>query len=370
MATAMGKGKKIRLGILFGGKSVEHEVSLTSAASVISALDPNNFAITVIGITKSGKLAGRAEIAKMLPPHVLSRVDVYCKSDILRLRSDSKSGFDQSGKSVPEIIFPLLHGPNGEDGTIQGLLEMAGIPYIGCGVLASAAGMDKDMMKRLFQQAGLPGVPYCVVYEQDLNGNLSALRRSAERQFGYPMFSKPANLGSSVGICKIHDAKEFEQAVRFSAQYDSKLIIEKGIDARELECGILGNGNPKASVVGEVHPSREFYDYTDKYESPDSSVEIPAQISRKAAAEVRDIAVRAFRAIDGSGLARVDFFLERDSGKVWLNEINTMPGFTPISMYPKLWEASGMPFKELVQNLVSLGLERFRERSKKKSSWI
>jgi D-alanine-D-alanine ligase len=370
MATAIVKGNKIRIGILLGGKSVEHEVSLTSAASVINALDADNFAITVIGITKSGKLAGKAEIARMLPPHVLSRVDVYCKSDILRFRSDSTSGIDQNGKSIPEIIFPLLHGQNGEDGTIQGLLEVAGIPYIGCGVLASAAGMDKDVMKRLFQQAGLPGIPYHVVYEQDLNGNLSALRKSVEREFGYPMFSKPANLGSSVGICKIHNAGEFEQAIRFSAQYDSKLLIEKGIDARELECGILGNGDPKASVVGEVHPSREFYDYADKYESPESGVEIPAQISRKIADEVRDIAVRAFEAIDGSGLARVDFFLGRDSGKVWINEINTMPGFTPISMYPKLWEASGVPFKELVQKLVYLGLERFRERGKKKTTWV
>jgi D-alanine-D-alanine ligase len=369
MAMAMVKGKKIRLGILFGGKSVEHEVSLTSAASVISALDPDDFAITVIGITKSGKLAGKAEIAGMLPPHVLRRVDVYCKPDILRLKSDLKSGLNQAGKSVPEIVFPLLHGPNGEDGTIQGLLEMAGIPYIGCGVLASAAGMDKDVMKRLFQQAGLPGVPYCVVHARDLNGNLRALRKSAERQLGYPMFCKPANLGSSVGICKIHMAKEFEKAIRFSARYDGKIIIEKGIDARELECGILGNGDPKASIVGEVHPSREFYDYTDKYESPDSRVEIPAQIAGKIADEVRNIALSAFKAINGSGLARVDFFLERNSGKVWLNEINTMPGFTPISMYPKLWEASGILFEELIRILVFLGLERFRERSEKITSW-
>jgi D-alanine-D-alanine ligase len=369
MAMAMGKGKKIKIGILFGGKSVEHEVSLTSAASVISALDPKDFAIAVIGITKFGKLAGKAEIARMLPPQVLRRVHLYSKSDILRLRSDSRAGFDRAGRSVPEIIFPLLHGPNGEDGTIQGLLELAGVPYIGCGVLASAAGMDKDVMKRLFLQAGLPSVPYCLVQAQDLNGNLSFLRKSTERRLGYPMFSKPANLGSSVGICKIHSAREFEKAIRFSAQYDSKIIIEKGIDARELECGILGNGDPKASVVGEVHPSRDFYDYTDKYESSDSSVEIPAQITPKIAEEVRDIAVRAFKAIDGSGLARVDFFLERGSGKVWLNEINTMPGFTPISMYPKLWEASGVPFGKLVQTLVFLGFERFRERSKMKTTW-
>ena len=370
MATAMGKGKRIRLGILFGGKSVEHEVSLTSAASVISALDPSEFAVTVIGITKSGKLAGKAEAAKMLPPHVLSRVELYGKSDILRIKSNLHSRSDRTGKPVPEIIFPLLHGPNGEDGTIQGLLEIAGIPYIGCGVLASAAGMDKDVMKRLFQQAGLPAVPYCVAHGEDLNGDLSSLRKSAERQFGYPMFSKPANLGSSVGICKIHEAREFEKAIRFSAQYDGKIIIERGIDARELECGILGNREPKASVVGEVHTSREFYDYTDKYEICESSVEIPAQVAPKIAHEIRDIAVRAFKAIDGSGLARVDFFLERNSDRIWLNEINTMPGFTPISMYPKLWEASGVPFKELVQTLVSLGFERFVERSTKKTTWI
>jgi len=368
MGTAMGKRKIIRLGILFGGKSVEHEVSLSSASSVISALDSKDFAITVIGITKSGKLAGRAEMTRMLPPHLLGRVDVFCKSDILGFKSELSPYSTKTGKSIPEIIFPLLHGPNGEDGTIQGLLEMAGIPYIGCGVLASAVGMDKDVMKRLFLQAGLPGVPYCVAHERDLKGDLSTLRKAAERQFGYPMFSKPANLGSSVGICKIRMAREFEKAVRFSAQYDRKIIIEKGIDARELECGILGNGDAKASVVGEVHPSREFYDYMDKYESHESSIEIPAQVECQIADEARDIAVRAFKSIDGSGLARVDFFLERTSNKVWLNEINTMPGFTPISMYPKLWEASGVPFKELIRTLVSLGFERFCERNEKKSS--
>jgi D-alanine-D-alanine ligase len=369
MATLMEKRKRIRLGILFGGKSVEHEVSLTSAASVISALDPDDFEISVIGITKSGELADKAYVARMLPSPVLSRVNICCKSNLLHLRSNSKPGSKHSGKSAPEIVFPLLHGQNGEDGTIQGLLEVAGIPYIGCGVLASAAGMDKDVMKRLFVQAGLPGVPYRVVNTRDLDGNLNILCKSMEKQLGYPMFSKPANLGSSVGICKIHNAKEFEKAIRFSAQFDSKLVIEKGVDARELECAILGNADPKASVVGEVHPSREFYDYTDKYESSDSRVEIPAQISEKVASEVRKIAVRAFEAINGSGLARVDFFLERNSGKVWLNEINTMPGFTPISMYPKLWEASGVPFKKLVKTLVSLGFERFHERNQMKTSW-
>jgi D-alanine-D-alanine ligase len=372
-ARIMEKNHKTKLGIIFGGKSGEHEVSLTSAASVIRALDPKEYEITVIGITKQGKLASTAEVCGMLPANVLDRVVPMGALDggdsKNRLLSSISSDDGDSG-SAPQIFFPLLHGPYGEDGTIQGLLEVAGLPYIGCGVLASAVGMDKDVMKRLFLQAGLPVAPYLTVDSASLPKEFEAVKKAVAGELGYPVFSKPANLGSSVGVCKIHAEEEFEEAVRFSAQFDHKILIEKGIDARELECAILGNREPRASVVGEVIPAHEFYDYDAKYISPDSRLEIPAQIPETMACGVRDIAMCAFKTIDGSGLARVDFFLERGTGKIWLNEINTMPGFTPISMYAKLWAATGTDFQALVRRLVELGLERYRERNELKVSQV
>ncbi len=240
---------------------------------------------------------------------------------------------EAAGDSSPEIIFPLLHGPYGEDGTIQGLLEMAGVPYVGCGVLASAVGMDKDVMKRLFVQAGLPVPPFTVVRSRDLPALLGEARHAVEAQFPYPVFSKPANLGSSVGVRKIHGPAEFDDAVMYSAQFDSKVLVEQGINAREFECAILGNDDAGVSVVGEVIPAHEFYDYEAKYVSSESRLVIPAGIAPEKSEQIRDVTLRAFRAIDGSGLARVDFFMDRETGDVWLNEINTMPGFTPISMY-------------------------------------
>jgi D-alanine-D-alanine ligase len=367
----MAADRKIRLGIIFGGRSGEHEVSITSAASVINALDPEDFEITAIGITKTGRLANTEEMRAMLPAGVQSRIllspalegaasGMTVLSDLPPQRRDSRR--------FPQIFFPLLHGPYGEDGTIQGLLEIAGLPYIGCGVLASAVGMDKDIMKRLFLQAGLPVAAYQAVFTRDLEKDMASLKCSTAQALGYPMFSKPANLGSSVGICKIHDESEFEGALRCSAQYDRKILIEKGIDGREMECAILGNDMPQASVVGEVFSAHEFYDYDAKYRNPDSRTEIPARIEDSKAEEIRELALRSFKAIDGAGLARVDFFLERDSGKVWINEINTMPGFTPISMYTKLWAASGVPFEQLVRRLVQLGEERFRARMEQKIS--
>jgi D-alanine-D-alanine ligase len=367
----MAKHQKIRLGIVFGGRSGEHEVSLTSAASVINALDPDEFEITAIGITKTGKIANAVEMREMLPPTVLSRVllrpALEANSSELRITS-GRNEAPEDMQRAPKIFFPLLHGPYGEDGTIQGLFEMAGLPYIGCGVLASAVGMDKDVMKRLFAQSGLPVVPFRTVLKHNLAKNMESLRDSAAREFGYPMFSKPANLGSSVGICKIHDEKEFADAVNYAAQFDRKILIEKGIDGRELECAILGNDDPQASVVGEVISAHEFYDYEAKYANPASIVDIPAQIDDQKASEIRNLAARAFRVIDGSGLARVDFFLERNTGKVLISEINTMPGFTPISMYTKLWSASGVPYEELVRRLVRFGEERFQERKEQRIS--
>ncbi len=363
--------RKIRLGILFGGKSGEHEVSLTSAASVISALNPDRFEITAIAITKEGKLASVEEVKNMLPAHLFARIaagDALESDDAGIAVRAAPPPREAASRNSPEVIFPLLHGPCGEDGTIQGLLEIAGLPYIGCGVLASAVGMDKDIMKRLFIQAGLPVLPFKVFMSRDLIGNTESARRIVEEEFGYPVFSKPANLGSSVGVRKIHSAAEFAEAVEYAAQFDRKILVEKGIDARELECAVLGNDYPRASGVGEVRPAREFYDYRAKYNDPESRVEIPAPISREQADEVRKIAVCAFQCIDGSGLARVDFFLERKSGVIWLNEINTMPGFTPISMYPKLWEASGLSFSELVGELAQLAWERHGERMARRVS--
>ena len=361
------------MGIIFGGKSGEHEVSLTSAASVIRALDPGEYEITVIGITKQGKLASAAEACGMLPANVLDRVIPFGAPNSgdpeMRLISSISSGNGDSG-TAPEIFFPLLHGPYGEDGTIQGLLEVAGLPYIGCGVLASAVGMDKDVMKRLFVHAALPVAPYLVVDSASLAKEFEAVREAVGRNLGFPVFSKPANLGSSVGVCKIHGEDEFEKSVHYSAQFDHKILIEKGIDAREVECAILGNREPQASVVGEVIPAHEFYDYDAKYISPESRLEIPARIPEAAAREVRDIAVRAFQIIGGSGLARVDFFLERHTGKIWLNEINTMPGFTPISMYAKLWAATGTDFPALVRRLIELGFERYREKNELRISQV
>jgi D-alanine-D-alanine ligase len=367
----MTKSRRTRLCIVFGGRSGEHEVSLKSAASVISALDPEEYEITVVGITKAGKLASASEMSKMLPAQLLQHVRhspaIEAKSSEMRVQSSAPDGRENS-HGAPQIIFPLLHGPYGEDGTIQGLFEIAGLPYVGCGVLASAVGMDKDVMKRLFLQAELPVAPFRTVFSHDMAKNLATWKRLLSREFGYPMFSKPANLGSSVGVCKIHSEKEFEEALRYSAQFDRKILIEKGIDGRELECAILGNEEPQASVVGEVVSAHEYYDYDAKYLSPDSRLEIPARIDGMKSEEIRNLALQSFTTIDGAGLARVDFFLEHTTGKVWINEINTMPGFTPISMYAKLWAASGVSFEALVRRLVRLGEERFQKKSEQRIS--
>ena len=370
------KDGKIRLGILFGGRSAEHDVSLVSAASVMEALlGREEFEITAIGITRDGKPAGAGELRAMLPDGLYERVRPRASieaagSDTAKTAPNTvdvlSKCLGESG-SRPEIIFPLLHGTYGEDGTIQGLLEIADIPYVGCGVLASAVAMDKDVAKRLLAGEGLPVTPWITVNARDIAANLTGIRLAAEKAFGYPMFSKPANLGSSVGVHKIHDKTEFDAALRDSAQYDRKVLIEEGIDAREIECAILGNDTPAASVTGEVISAGEFYDYDAKYVRNESRLEIPADIGGEKAEEIRTLAIRAFQAIDGAGLARVDFFLDKGTGKIWINEINTMPGFTPISMYSKLWAASGVPFPELVSRLIRLGKERFEEKSARKT---
>jgi D-alanine-D-alanine ligase len=268
-----------------------------------------------------------------------------------------------------DVIFPVLHGTFGEDGTVQGLLELAGIPYVGAGVLGSAAGMDKDVMKRLFRDAGLPVVEWITVLRSEWEQFPVRVLRRVRNEIGFPLFVKPANLGSSVGISKARSARELEGAMNLAASFDRKIIVERGIEAREIECAVLGNEKPEASVAGEVVPVNEFYDYEAKYVKQGSELIIPAKLTRAQERRVRDYAVRAFQAVDCAGMGRVDFLLDRHNSKVWLNEINTIPGFTPISMYPKLWEATGLPYPKLVDRLVALALERHGERRRTRYSF-
>jgi D-alanine-D-alanine ligase len=363
--------KKIRLGVLFGGRSGEHEVSVQSATSVLKALDLAKYEVIPIAITKEGRwLLGPSLKGKATPQ--LSAVLEGGKPVIPppdpagpRLVPFNSRTISHSRASAGiDVIFPVLHGTFGEDGTVQGLLELAGIPYVGAGVLGSAVGMDKDIMKRLFRDAGLPVVPWQVVLRGDWEREASGIEESVQRKIGYPAFVKPANLGSSVGITKVHGREVLGSAITLAAQYDRKVIVEKGIDAREIECAVLGNDHPEASVPGEIRPVNEFYDYDAKYVSEGSELIIPAKLNARQSAKVQQYAIRAFKAIDGAGMARVDFLMDRRQGKIYVNEINTIPGFTSISMYPKLWEATGVPYSELLDRLVRLALERSREKRK------
>jgi len=361
--------KKLKVAVLFGGRSGEHEVSLRSAASIMQALDRTKYDVVPIGITKQGSWLVAGEAAKMLPEGVapLPRADagetpreVLQEAEVLRSGLPMVLEPDPSHqKSGIDVVFPVLHGTFGEDGTVQGLLELAGIPYVGAGVLGSAAGMDKDVMKRLFRDHGVPVVPWLLFLRSEIGRRAVTL---VEKEFRYPVFIKPANLGSSVGISKVHNRKELLPALELAARFDRRILVEKGIDARELECSVLGNDNPEASVPGEVVPCREFYDYAAKYLQEGSGLIIPAKITKAQTRQIREFACRAFLAIDCAGMARVDCFLEKRTGKIYVNEINTIPGFTSISMYPKLWEASGLPYPKLLDRLIELALERGRER--------
>jgi D-alanine-D-alanine ligase len=359
--------KKIRLGVLFGGRSGEHEVSLTSAASLMKALDPAKYEVVPIGITREGKWLVGSAADNLLPgvlehgTPVIPSADpsgpalIPLDSQLARLRS-SGAGID--------VIFPVLHGTFGEDGTVQGLLELAGIPYVGAGVLGSAAGMDKDVMKRLFRDAGLPVVPWILVSRREWESARTQVVRRIGRELRYPLFVKPANLGSSVGISKVRTPRELAAAIDLAAEYDRKILVENGVDGREIECAVLGNEQPQASVPGEIVPVNEFYDYEAKYIKEGSELIIPAKLTRRQTKLVQDYAIRAFQATDCAGMARVDFLLDRRTGKLYVNEINTIPGFTPISMYPKLWEASGVPYPQLADRLIELALERQREKNR------
>jgi len=385
--------KKIRVGILFGGRSGEHEVSLLSAASVLQAIDRSKYQVVPIGITKQGRWVTAGHAERLLntaasdkhlragDPDATGPAAVLRKGEsvlVPPVPSEALVPFEREAGAVthsssPEqvlsvdVIFPILHGTFGEDGTIQGLFELAGIAYVGSGVLGSAAGMDKDAMKRLFQSAKLPIVKWVTFLRGEWEKNPKKVRSRIEAALKYPVFVKPANLGSSVGISKAHNAKELPAAMELAARFDRKIVVEQGVGgkgkARELEVAVLGNDEPDASVVGEVVPVREFYDYEAKYLSEGSDLIVPAKLSKAQTKQVREMAIAAFRACDCAGLARVDFLMEPDSrsgrpGRIFVNEINTLPGFTSISMYPRLWAASGVSYPKLIDRLLELGMER------------
>jgi D-alanine-D-alanine ligase len=362
------------VGVIFGGRSGEHEVSLRSAESIINALDRDKYEIVPIAITKRGQWLASSEATNLLPSAVIEsadeRVAIYGDPTERGLARFSKEG-KVGGRDSLDVVIPVLHGTYGEDGTIQGLLEMADVPYVGCGVLASAAGMDKVVMKRLFREAGLPIVDFTHFLRTQWEANPSAIESRVMEEIGFPCFVKPANLGSSVGISKAVDAGSLNAAIVIAAKFDRKIIVEKGVDAREIEVSVLGNDEPIASLPGEIVPqTAEFYDYKAKYvDAEGARLAIPAELSEARTAEIQPLAIRAFQAIDGSGLGRVDFFLERETGRLLVNEINTMPGFTSISMYPKLWEASGIGYGQLIDRLIELAFERHREKSRNVTSY-
>jgi D-alanine-D-alanine ligase len=383
--------------VLFGGRSGEHEVSLLSAASVIKAIDKSKFEVVPIGISKEGKwltsqfaeqlLNGKADDHQLRAgdPAATPGAAVLARGESVVMppvpTSDNHTALvpfetdavKSSAAIDIDVIFPVLHGTFGEDGTIQGLFELANIPYVGAGVLGSAAGMDKDIMKSLFKNAGLPIVKHVTVLRSQWQSEPKKVKKLVESKLKYPVFVKPANLGSSVGITKAHDGRELGPAIDEAAKFDRKIVIEEGVGgkkhkAREIECAVLGNDDPKASVAGEIIPVKEFYDYAAKYQDPGSALQIPAKISRSSQKEVQELAIRAFQAVDCSGLGRVDFLLDPSNNKIYVNEINTMPGFTSISMYPKLWEASGLKYRDLITRLIELARERHADKQKNRYS--
>src|SRR5256885_2930550 len=397
--------KKLRVGILFGGRSGEHEISLLSAASVFKAIDQNKYEVVPIGITKDGRWLRASDAERVLhgtagegnasggaratlragdPDSTASAAVLQNGESVVVPPEPHKSSMTPFQTDTPvrrasdrainvDVIFPVLHGTFGEDGTIQGLLELADIPYVGAGVLGSAAGMDKDIMKSLFRSAGLPIVKHVTVLRSEWETNSKKVERLIESKLKYPVFVKPANLGSSVGISKARQGKELGPAIKEAARFDRKIVIERGVGgrkqkAREIECSVLGNDQPKASVPGEIVPGKEFYDYTAKYLDEGSQLIIPAKLTKAETRKVQELAIKAFQAVDCSGLARVDFLMDPKNRKIYVNEINTMPGFTSISMYPKLWAASGLSYPDLIERLIQLGLERHREKKKNQYS--
>ncbi len=360
--------KKLRVGVIFGGRSGEHEVSLASAASVIRALDAEKYEAVPIGITKDGRWLVGGGAQKLL-------ADVLKSGERVSLPPDPTAASlvpltPSSGRPsvTVDVMFPVLHGTFGEDGTVQGLLELAGLPYVGAGVLASAVGMDKDVQKRLFAEAGLPIVPFLAVRRSEWERERVKVLRAIKKKFRFPLFVKPATLGSSVGMTRVKAAHELGAAIDTAAEFALKILVEKAVTAREIEVSVLGNDDIRASIPGEILPHREFYDYAAKYLEQGTRLLIPAPLKKKQVSTFQDYAVRAFRAIDGTGMARCDFFLENRTGKIFVNELNTIPGFTSISMYPKMWEASGLPYPKLIDRLIELAFELHREKARTKYS--
>jgi D-alanine-D-alanine ligase len=369
--------KKLNVGILFGGKSGEHEVSIVSALSVYHALDKQKYNVTLIGIDPAGRwlLPDQARLlAQSENPRLIKLNQEKATVSLLPYtHAQQLISVDSSVSTFThlDVIFPVLHGTNGEDGTVQGLLELAQIPFIGSGVLGSALCMDKEVSRRLLKAAGIPVVPSMSVHSEEYSEAPDAFLAKAERLFGYPYFVKPVNMGSSVGVHKVKDRASARKLVDDAFQYDLKVLFEKGVAARELECSVLGNETPRASIVGEIIPRHEFYSYEAKY-MDDNGAElcIPAKnLSPELAIKVRDLAILAFKVLDCRGLARVDFFLDRETGELFLNELNTLPGFTKISMYPKLWEASGLPYSALLDELIQLALTYSTKKAALKTSY-
>lgn len=359
----MDMDRKLRVGVIFGGRSGEHEVSLMSARSVLSVLDPQRYEVTQVGITQEGAWltgenvlegleSGRFEhlqLATLLPDPAWAGIQIIHKSEhgnILEMLTNL------------DVIFPVLHGTYGEDGTLQGLLEMADVAYVGAGVLGSSVGMDKGVFQSVMQSNDIPIVETMVVLRQEIVDHVDAIITRAEAMAPYPLFTKPANLGSSVGVSKCQNRADLLEGIMEAARYDRRILIQRGVNAREIEVSVLGNDAPEASVPGEIIPSREYYSYEAKYEDGASELLIPAPIPEATFQQARQLAVRAYKAIDCQGMARVDFLLDKDNGELYLNELNTIPGFTSISMYPKLWEACGLPYPKLVDRLIELALER------------
>ena len=366
--------KKIRLGVILGGRSGEHEVSLMSSRSVLSVLNPDKYDVVQIGIDHEGIWWSGNDVISAFEKHTtagLYRVFLLPEPGTAMLFKREASNGKETIAPVAEldVVFPELHGTFGEDGTLQGFFEMADVAYVGAGVLGSSVGMDKGVFKDVMRANNIPVVDWLICTRKDIDTDMNAVVSRAEKIAPYPLFIKPANLGSSVGISKAKNRPDLLKGILDAARYDRRILIEKGVNAREIEVSVLGNENPRASVPGEIKPSDEFYSYNAKYIDGRSELFIPAPISDNLIKQVQDLAVKSYKAIDCAGMARVDFLLDRDTDKLYLNEINTIPGFTSISMYPKLWEASGLPYARLVDELIDLALERKAERSKSKRTF-
>ena len=365
---------KLRVGLLFGGRSVEHEVSVASATSILGALDPSRYDVRLIAVDPEGRWhLGAGD----LPPELIASRGTEVAPPAIPGQNalvavDSPGGREIATDGVTEldVIFPIIHGTHGEDGTLQGMLELADIPYVGARVLGSAVQMDKDVAKRLLAAAGMPVVPWLTLRDRDLApAERMAAARPAVERFGFPLFVKPANSGSSVGTSKATNLDELETAIEEAARYDTKVLLEQAIDAREIEVAVIGNEEPKASLPGEISQSHDFYDYEAKYADDETGFLIPAPLDEATSERIRSLALEAYRCLEGGGFARVDFLLDRTSGELYINELNSLPGFTEVSMFPMMWEATGLPYPALLDRLIELALERHDRRRRLETTY-